>query len=126
MKVTELSVCDWINIDGEPIKVEDIYNNGGIYRINYDSVCIDDVEAIPLTEEILKLNGWKRHYDMRLMDEPEYHHDKVCFRLCRSCGILFMYVGDSAFREMSYVHKLQHALRLCGLNELADNFEIQE
>ena len=23
-----------------------------------------------------------------------------------------------------YVHELQHALRLCGLNELADNFKI--
>lgn len=27
--------------------------------------------------------------------------------------------------EFKYVHQLQHALRLCGLDELADNFKIQ-
>lgn len=26
--------------------------------------------------------------------------------------------------EINYVHQLQHALRLCGLNELADNFKV--
>lgn len=25
----------------------------------------------------------------------------------------------------SYIHELQHALRLCGLNDLADNFKIE-
>ena len=31
---------------------------------------------------------------------------------------------DSRICNLQYVHELQHALRLCGLNELADNFKI--
>ncbi|MBQ0088527.1 MAG: hypothetical protein KBT27_04250 [Prevotellaceae bacterium] len=27
--------------------------------------------------------------------------------------------------QIKYVHELQHALRLCGLNDLADNFKIE-
>ena len=31
---------------------------------------------------------------------------------------------DFAFQDCLYVHELQHILRLCGLNELADNFKL--
>lgn len=30
-----------------------------------------------------------------------------------------------AYIHIYYVHELQHALRLCGLNELADNFKVK-
>ena len=31
---------------------------------------------------------------------------------------------EFAFQDCLYVHQLQHALRLCGLTELADNFKL--
>ena len=31
---------------------------------------------------------------------------------------------ESMIHNLQYVHQLQHALRLCGLDELADNFKI--
>ena len=31
---------------------------------------------------------------------------------------------EFTFQDCLYVHQFQHALRLCGLNELADNFEL--
>lgn len=31
---------------------------------------------------------------------------------------------EFAFQDFLYVHQLQHALRLCGLDELADNFKL--
>lgn len=31
---------------------------------------------------------------------------------------------EFAFQDYLYVHQLQHALRLCGLNELADNLKL--
>ena len=31
-------------------------------------------------------------------------------------------VFNNIFAQIYYVHELQHALRLCGLQELADNF----
>lgn len=34
------------------------------------------------------------------------------------------YVTDIVHKCGHYVHELQHALRLCGLNELADNFKV--
>ena len=96
------------------------------------------VKPITLTPEILEKNGFVQEDDA-YMDDISYK----CF-----CGILtwhhsandiiVSYDGSKEFtitNDLGYpcdeitlyrpkVHELQHALRLCGLNELADNFKI--
>ena len=74
---------------------------------------------IPLTPEMLVKNGWK---------ETQYWHEyqdgKSTIQCClpdmrgRINGIEFEHF------KCEYVHQYQHLLRLCGLNELADNFKI--
>lgn len=93
----------------------------------------DEPEPIPLTPEILEKNGWLNDpysrlslqdgkwlefywYEHRLQkywegtDEWQNHTKQL--ELVFKAGSIF------------YVHELQHALRLCGLNELADNFKV--
>ena len=76
-------------------------------------------EPIPLTYEILKKNGWK---DAEFW--CEYQEGNNSIQAClpdmrgRINGI------EIEHFKCEYVHQYQHLLRLCGLDELADNFKI--
>ena len=77
------------------------------------------VKPAPLTPEILEKNGWKEtQYWL------EYQEDKNTIQCCppdmrgRINGI------EIEHFKCEYVHQYQHLLRLCGLNELADNFKV--
>ena len=93
----------------------------------------DQPQPIPLTPEILEKNGrlkgpysrlslqdgkWLEFYwhEHRLqqywegIDEGQNHTKQL----------ELVFKAESIF----YVHQLQHALRICGLKELADNFKV--
>lgn len=95
------------------------------------------VKPIPLTPEILGKNGF---YDRT----PQWY-DKIflsndCFDIAislvyREIEVSKMYGVGTDCEEVEYssaivfdndicVHELQHALRLCRLDELADNFKV--
>ena len=76
----------------------------------------DQPEPIPLTARILEKNGWWRSaYDM-------WHHAEVNFSIEKWNGKFQCY--DITQIKLDSVHQLQHALRLCELDELADNFKV--
>ena len=78
----------------------------------------DQPQPIILTPEILEKNGWK--HSNRLMitriDDNDFYWSKELG------GIL--YKNQYNMCDCKYVHNLQHALRLCGFNKLADNFKV--
>ena len=83
-------------------------------------------QPIILTPEILEKNGWKRHGIF--MDIKADENFNINFSWTDR-------YGESLFQngyymcDCKYVHTLQHALRLCGLDELdelADNFKVYE
>lgn len=84
------------------------------------------VNPIPLTGEILEDNGFAY--------EKAECSDIECFRLkCDSDGFIEINNFDGLYfyamltwkeTKLEYVHQLQHLLRLCGLDELADNLKI--
>ena len=74
------------------------------------------VKPIPLTPEILEKNGWWYALD------DIWLHDGVSFCIEKWDGKLQCY--DISQIKLDSVHQLQHALRLCGLNDLADNFKV--
>lgn len=76
----------------------------------------DDIEPIPLTAEILKKNGFKNE-----RFRNEYYIYGTNFYVVAFDNT---YSFQSSDMDLKYVHELQHALRLCGLNELANNFKI--
>ena len=74
------------------------------------------VKPIPLTAEIFEKNGW--WYEI----EDMWLHDDVNFCIEKWNGRFQCY--DINQIKLDSVHQLQQTLRLCSLNELADNFKV--
>ena len=107
-----------------------VSRNGIIHKVGVDGNCfrIVDAEGIPITPEILEKNGFVFDCDFWTIANPRYNN----VRMVRYCSIdedaTDAFLGHWAFDEnyaIDFVHELQHALRLCGLNEIADNFKVQ-
>ena len=97
----------------------------------------DQPKLIILTPEILEKNGF---YDRNTQWYYKRFGSYVCFDIAISlvyreievskvCGAGTdceeeEYGSSIVFGNDICVHTLQHALRLCGLNELADNFKV--
>lgn len=142
MKTTELQIGDWVKIDynSQKVKVTAVYNNW----IDTSSISplMSKVSPIPLTPEILEKNGFELNGELPFRKEfricfnedtederhlfVEYHHKSDYVKLTYQTytghhngtnGIVINHCG---------VHQFQHALRICGLDELADNIKLEE
>lgn len=137
MKPTDLQTGDFIKYLGNVYIVEEISAKGWVHliypktkaRLNMASDYIMDLlEPIPLTLEILERNKFElrdgflyhriddkpHHYDFKLKNGGVFTSEGYTLE----CGIYHL--------TIRYVHELQNALRLCGLNELADDFKLEE
>lgn len=139
MKATELMIGDWI------VKPSGYIRTIDRAEFSNDAAWFEDIKPIPLTPEILEKNG----FDPETFLTSEWEKE-VYFKEFSSCvvepddsgkyifgtTIYWNKVGgdgspidwgtmyDSRICNLQYVHELQHSLRICGLNELADNFKI--
>ena len=127
MKCKELQIFDWVQdhngFQWQIIGVDDDYAYATFEGNEGDPWEFDDKDEqpqpIPLTPEILKKNGWK---------ETEYWHEYndgntiIQYSLSNIWGIINEI--EIEHFKCEYVHQLQHLLRLCGLDELADNFKV--
>ena len=89
--------------------------------------------AIEITEDTLKQNKWEVQGYSLLPSEHYFVKDDGGNHLLWSHGTLSIWLAcgednDEVFSDVvlpcKYVHQLQHALRLCGFDELADNFKV--
>lgn len=96
-------------------------------------------DPIPITPEILEKNGWEKGNSHTLLGANTYRlnidykgfdytlaykfppHQYLCFD---SYDEMYYRLYETKILP-KYVHELQHALRLCKLTELADNFKIE-
>ena len=129
--VKELSIGDWVSVlnyhwDGRPYtgQIDGIIKKHGTYYLQFGSALsaeIDRCEPIPITPEILEKNGWELlcdSYCMQIhiqmagdgyeMQDITIHRMKV-LEVRTSTSTLLM--------PIKYVHELQHALRLCGIEK---------
>lgn len=123
-------------LEDEPIKVTDIYEDSQKYRINDNNYCIRYFKPIPLTEEILEINGFaignedpilKGWSDNKLKDQDFYCNTRGDLGFSLATAMVEGADGSMypcEFADVKYVHELQHALKLCGLSELADSFKV--
>lgn len=136
----DLMVGDWVNIyvftkdtpqekDLFPARVTCILSDGG--NNDFDTIeCVtpkdghiasrpaDTCLPIPLTAEILEKNGWTKPASGRVwsknnvlsfvLEEIDDGSFEVTTDTCSEWGGLCM---------IRYFHELQHALRLCGIND---------
>ena len=145
MKETELAILDWVLINNTPHKIQaidsidaEIQADDELYYVGEDRHHSEDkIEGIPITPEILEKNGF---YDLN----TQWYYKRFLSNDCFDIHISLVYreievsklygVGtdcenvenDSAivFGNDICVHTLQHALRLFGLDQLADNFKV--
>lgn len=151
MKATELMIRDWVNLSDVrdeiiPCKVVELRTDELFEIQPNDTACdivgYDMIFPIPLTPEILEKNGFVNDssYDECVAD---YHFVTVQIWSYSSENVLIQWDGITCevindfgnpcekitlhgenYEHDIYVHELQHALRLCGLNDLADNFRV--
>ena len=146
MKCKELMVGDLVaDSRGLPMVITNV-DNDYAYAHNYRDFwkgCEFDNDdeppiPIPVTPEILEKNGWCLNPILKCYsDVPSwlYEEDETNLVLqfsTKQYGGLLNIFDERRIRNLSnfiwkntlYVHELQHVLRLCGLNKLADNFKI--
>ena len=111
MEANELMVGDWVKIPNTKVKHE-------FWRIGLDLMQgiedgIIEPEPVPLTPEILEKNGFVKH---ETWDEWEHYTDRIFIDFT-------LLVDEDGFHldipnaRIKYVHELQHALRLCGIEK---------
>lgn len=125
MKATDLMIGDWVGRVFDDKRIIEDYRQvdwirtgeiGMRYRKVWSIGCI---EPIPLTPYILEKNGWKR--DCRGFMEKEVNRNAY---LSWDGYRATLYQDNHYMCDCKYVHTIQHALRLFGLDELADNFKV--
>lgn len=122
MKATDLMIGDWVLVDKVPIKIKQVCEDCIISDFGDGDEEVDCFEPIPLTPEILEKNGFEPDCDKKIYKNKSYGSD---IRIRH-------FLGDFSFGEMlycydtpqfnswfsvSYVHKLQHALKLCVMDK---------
>lgn len=122
-------VKDWVaNQYGTPIQIYSTGDNGAYANTGDTLWVFEDNEykpqPIPLTPEILEKNGFTKVNSQRYdYGDP----DTDCYVKINPKKNMIHVNGRNANSNLyshSFVHELQNALRLCGLNELADNFKV--
>lgn len=126
MKANELMLGDLVAYRKDfPDRVNAIAIGGHAVSLEHDSwQQMSSISPIPLTPEILKKNGFDFLYSsvpggtpqeqrMRKVDTYKwlelvvnYYHETNDFQMVNFRGV-----------RLNYVHQLQHALRLCGIEK---------
>ena len=123
MKATDLMIGDWVCLRDDvqyesPMKVDGILvHNISLEGEGFLGDADEIIRPIPLTAEIMEKNGFDRYY------ESNFYSLLNGFNV----AIADEHYITSAFNvaiTVYYVHELQRALRLCGFNDLADNFKV--
>ena len=127
MESKNLMIGDWVMINNSPRKICAINEHGVFSEKGTSHYSSEEIEAIPVTPEILEKNGW--HLDTALkehFDSPwVYKNDKITLSLSfpieseRFAGVLGIFTEHAIrtlpgflWQDTLYVHELQHALRL--------------
>ena len=112
----ELMVGDWVmnTHNRKPEQVCEIREHMVMLDYN-DLYDYDEIEPIPLTDAILKANGFDYHHKNFAALSYEHPFQLEMMEWPDENGIgLWMVRG---LLKIRYVHELQHALRLCGVDK---------
>lgn len=130
MKANELMIADWVYYKGKEQMPSRVISIGG-NSIRFDNGTLQDwmsdvgnFTPIPLTSEILKSNG----FNCEEIIQPHWISEdgRILLRndesLINSNNKWSVHVDNEdmqtiGYFELTYVHQLQHALRLCGIEK---------
>jgi hypothetical protein len=111
IKISELSIGDWVEIDGAATKVWYLSQDSEVNDTTYDWV-----EPIPLTPEILEKNGCLHTAENRIL--CDWFDGRITVRKYNNREWYELFVGSNQMKfKLMFVHQLQHALRLAGIEK---------
>lgn len=139
IKISDLSVGDWVLYRDREWQVCSLYQfTGEVGLFRKDSqICesIEDIDPIPITAEILK----KNEFILQSSDFAIYEYSTLLGKILRTTQVYFdtpqsinVFLHDttiergfyhrektmvSILNDKVYIHQLQHALRLAGLDK---------
>lgn len=116
MEANELMIGDWVYVNNIATQVMQVNEDCEIWTHKDPFLPNENVEPIPLTEEILKANGIKFQKGFPWWQRADP------FGNANKCEV---HINSVTTVIVTFVHEFQHALRLCGLDDLADNFKIE-
>lgn len=132
MKATELMIGDWVLYDGEPNIItevsEIIHGEATVCFVGNNYMAdMDEIEPIPLTQEILEKNGFTKstpppgiHAKCYELDNKKYKYNLTIADYNKYKRLLLNVDSEDSecFNiKCDYVHELQHALRLCRIKK---------
>lgn len=127
MKANELMIGDWVLVRRplhrcEKVRVKSVIGNGTIEAKTRDGLKAFGelvVKPIPLTKEILEKNGFKQIGEKFIWGEIDDDLIEITPSINNSYRIKIsvadLMIGCSIW--CSYVHELQHALKLCAITK---------
>ena len=109
MKANELMIGDWVLYNETHRQILEISGIDDEVYLETDELVVhqSEIQPIPLTQEILEKNGFVQdgeswwYQDFRIVLSASKGVSLVCGRQVKFC----------------YIHQLQHALRLCGIEK---------
>lgn len=124
MEAKELMIGDWLFYRGQfnafEFKVKQITKRKVGYhaepnesRMHY--IILSECEPIPITPEFLERNGFEKVQSLYYLKSLNKVY--LCFieyNIVNNC----LFINDGLIpRPIRYVHQLQHAMRLCGIEK---------
>jgi hypothetical protein len=115
IKITDLSVGDWVMYEGNHRKVAFIDGVNRLIRfaLSPNFVGTGAIEPIPLTQEILEKNGFVKNEGYDEWNIGTWRTPYLLGVSLERPSITVKWNGSSIFIDRAkYIHELQHALRL--------------
>lgn len=127
MKAQDLMIGDFVTVNNTPLQIAALGTakagftdaKGEMFYHYYDNIA-----PIPLTTEILEKNGWwlgdaEHHLESlnATIKQDYYFGNDFTIRYDSDNKLLIERGYDNGEMELQYVHELQHALKLCGINK---------
>ena len=125
MKANELMIGDWVLMDMNYSEDDPMYTrldyqpyqiqNGEDIDLAEETNCIGDAsvyQPIPLTPEILEKNGFVYNEIPFVLS-----YEQFGLSIYGIQGSYHINCGQNVSMDVSYIHQLQHALRLCKIDK---------
>ena len=127
VKITDIIVGDWFQYMDEYIRIENIYGTK-VNCVVKDNLIIKgysiaDLKPIDITPDFLENNN----FDFKESWDEWWHMSADGFGSDFQLSFVneHLTMKDNGNAEIKYINHLQHAFRICGMDDIADSIKVK-